>query len=393
MGVKVRERPKGSGVWWIFIDHQGKRKAKKVGKDRRLANEVAKKIEAKLVLGEFDMKGGEDSCPAFRQYAERWLRLSRDWKESTRIAYEQTLKKHVYPHFGKRKLNTIRRKDLKAFFDSLLLKGMATETMGTVRTVISGVMTHAVESELMDSNPLRDIRMKYKSKQLEVDPLTGEEAEKLLKEAKKYQGGIYHLPMLCALRTGMRIGEIQALKWGDVDFNGRFIHVKLSWRNGILSNTKNKKRRRVDMSPQLVATLKDVRVIQKRKALKQGRPVSEWVFANEEGAMLHRESFRNALNRCLESVGLRRIRVHDLRHSYATIRLLRGHNVGDVSYQLGHSSIKITYDVYGHWIPGKFKSEVDELDERQPSATYPQPAEQDSPISKSFQQLINQPIK
>jgi integrase len=61
-----------------------------------------------------------------------------------------------------------------------------------------------------------------------------------------------------------------------------------------------------------------------------------------------------------------------LRHTYATIRLLKGHNIGDVSYQLGHASIAITYDVYGHWIPGKFKSEVDELD-MQPNATQRQP--------------------
>ena len=55
MGVKVREKTKGSGVWWIFIDHQGRRKAKKVGKDRRIALEVAKKVEAKLILGEMGL--------------------------------------------------------------------------------------------------------------------------------------------------------------------------------------------------------------------------------------------------------------------------------------------------------------------------------------------------
>ena len=100
----------------------------------------------------------------------------------------------------------------------------------------------------------------------------------------------------------------------------------------------------------------------KKEALKNGRPVSEWVFTNTRGQMLSRTVIENALNRCLKEVKLRRIRIHDLRHTYATIRLLRGHNVGDVSYQLGHSSIKITYDTYAHWIPGKFKSEVDELD-------------------------------
>ena len=59
---------------------------------------------------------------------------------------------------------------------------------------------------------------------------------------------------------------------------------------------------------------------------------------------------------------------------------MKGHNVGDVSYQLGHSSIKITYDVYAHWMPGQFKSEVDELDNMQQSATYTQPVNKSAEI-------------
>ena len=84
--------------------------------------------------------------------------------------------------------------------------------------------------------------------------------------------------------------------------------------------------------------------------------------------MLTYKTFRKGLMACLKLAKLRKIRIHDLRHTYATIRLLSGHNIGDVSYQLGHSSIKITYDTYGHWLPGKFKSEVDELDILHPSA-------------------------
>jgi len=101
-----------------------------------------------------------------------------------------------------------------------------------------------------------------------------------------------------------------------------------------------------------------------------GKEVPQWVFANTRGGMLRHNGLRDALLSCLNKAGLRNIRIHDLRHTYATIRLLSGHNIGDVSYQLGHSSIKITYDTYGHWLPGKFKSEVDELDNLHPSALY-----------------------
>jgi len=102
-------------------------------------------------------------------------------------------------------------------------------------------------------------------------------------------------------------------------------------------------------------------------------PVSEFVFSRSDGELLNRGWIRKALNDCTERVGLRQIRIHSLRHSYATIRLMKGHNVGDVSYQLGHSSIKITYDVYAHWMPGQFKSEVDELDTLHPNAPHMHP--------------------
>jgi integrase len=65
MGVKVRERPKGSGEWWIYIDHQGRRKAKKIGKNKKLASEVARKVEAKLTLGDLDITEDKPNAPLF----------------------------------------------------------------------------------------------------------------------------------------------------------------------------------------------------------------------------------------------------------------------------------------------------------------------------------------
>ena len=323
MGVTVRERPEGSGVWWVFINHAGRRKAKKIGKEKT-ALDVAEKIKARLVLGDVGVMKKETTCPTFREYAERWFAMPHDWKESTRHAYGLCLQAHAYPVFGGTSLESIGRKDLKAFFDGLLAKGRATQTVTVIRAAMSGVFTHAVESEVIESNPLREIRLKGKSKRLreEINPLTGEEAEKLLNEAFKYQGGKYHPAMLCALRTGMRIGEIQALAWGDVDFNSRFLEVRRSWRQGRLTDTKSKKRRRVDMTPLLAETLRGLQVEEKKRALRHGRPVSEWVFAEDTGEMLDREWFRRALEKCLERTGLRRIRVHDLRTATAASGLI-----------------------------------------------------------------------
>jgi integrase len=363
MGVKVREKPKGSGIYWIFINHNSRRKSKKIGMDEKLANEVAEKIKAKLVLGEMSIEKMEEPCSTFKEYAELWLSLPHDWKEATRDSYNLNLNKHVYPALGKSRINDIRRKDLKAFFDNLLISGLSPGTISLVRAPISGVLSFAVDSELIENNPLDSLKLKHKKRSFKIEPLTDDEVGKLLEEAKLLKDGYYYPHILCALRTGMRIGEIKALKWKDIDFKKRQIEVRRSCRRGRITGTKTDKRRRVDMTPHLTETLKELRTRQKRDSLKNGQPVPEWVFANKWGKIFSRDTFENALNRCLEEANLRRIRIHDLRHTYATIRLMRGHNVGDVSYQLGHSSIKMTYDVYAHWIPGQFKSEVDELDQ------------------------------
>jgi integrase len=72
---------------------------------------------------------------------------------------------------------------------------------------------------------------------------------------------------------------------------------------------------------------------------------------------------RRIFNKALEKAELRKVRIHDIRHSYATIRISKGDNIADVSKQLGHSSVKITMDIYYHWIPGGKKSQVDALDD------------------------------
>jgi integrase len=375
MGVKVREKPKGSGVWWVFIQHNYIRKSKRIG-DQKTAQVVAEKLNAKLVLGELNVEKINESLPTFKELATIWLSLPHDWKESTAESYQNNLEKHIYPVFGNLNIDKIGRRDLKEFFHGLLANGKASSTVSLIRAPINGVLSHAVDSELIEMNPVYGLKLPRRKSTLEVEPLSEIEAKKLLDHAKLYLGGLYYPTFLCALRTGMRLGEMKALKWQDIDFKKRLIEVKRSCRRGRITDTKNHKRRRVDMTPLLAKTLKQLETAQKKAALKRGQPVPEWVFANKRGEIFIRVPFENALNQCLKAAGLRRIRIHDLRHTYATIRLLRGHNVGDVSYQLGHSSIKMTYDVYTHWMPGKFKNEVDDLDNPHLNAPYTHPVDE-----------------
>jgi integrase len=89
------------------------------------------------------------------------------------------------------------------------------------------------------------------------------------------------------------------------------------------------------------------------------------LFYNEKGGMVNPANLRNRVfNKILEKAGLRRIRFHDLRHTYATLRIQTGHNIADVRDQLGHHSIQVTVDTYYHYLPGAGNREVNDLDQK-----------------------------
>lgn len=362
MGVIVKEKVKGSGEWWIFIHHNGRKKTKKIG-DQELAETVAKKIRARLALKDFGfMAEKKDPVPTFKEVARLWLAEPQNWRESTRETYIFNLKKHIFPKIGKIPIHILTRKKLKAFFSGLIKGGMSPNTVALIRAPIQGVISLALDEEWIEFNPLHNLIIKNRKSQSTVQPLTDHQAEQLLNQAKVFMDGYYYPHLLCSIRTGIRIGELQALTWDDLDFHNRILEINQSIRKGRTTTPKNHRTRRVDITPHLAKTLKAHKTAQKKAALKSGYQFVNYIFANRRGNVLDRETYKNALNQCLHGAGLSHIRIHDLRHTYATIRLLRGHNIGDVSYQLGHSSIKITYDIYGHWMPGKFKNEVDELD-------------------------------
>jgi len=369
MGVKVRENPKGSGEWWIFINHKGKRRSKKIGNDKNKALEVAEKVKAKLVLNELKVEKINEKCPTFKEYAEMWVALPNERKESTNNNYKSSLKKRIMPYIGDCRINDISRKDIKLMFDKLLIEGIKHNTFPNIKAPLNGVLNHAVDSEIIEVNPARDIKIKRRVFYI-VDPLTEDEAHNLLDELKQHESGTFFPPAQCLIRTGMRIGELQALTWSDIDFTKRLININKSFRARRLTETKNRRTRRVDMTPHLAETLLHLKERQWKKWAKSGQDIPQWVFAGKKGNILRRGTFRDALHSCLEKLGLKKVRIHDLRHTYATTRLLMGHNIGDVAYQLGHSDVSITFKEYAHWIPGKFKSEVDELDKSHVNARY-----------------------
>lgn len=369
MGVTVRQKVKGKGEpWWVFISHNGKRTSRRVG-DKPAAEAVASKIRAKLELGEFGLEEKKKkSIPTFELYAEGFMETysAMNHKPSTHDSYRSTLDKHLIPHFGEMNLDSISRKDIKAFINLKRKEKLSSGTVRNLKAYLSSILSEAVDDELIEFNPAsRTGKLIKKDDKEEIRPLTWE--EKTLFEESVKEHYPRHFPFfLTALRTGMRLGELLALKPGDLDFNRSFIEVRRNWVKGKITTPKNGKSRPVDMSKQLKRVLKGYLVDRKKEALKKGwGEPPEWLFYNKVGGVIDISNLRRRVFlKALEKAEVRKVRFHDLRHTYATLRISKGDNLQDVSKQLGHHSVKFTLDVYSHWMPGTKKAEVDELDSK-----------------------------
>jgi integrase len=375
MGVTIREKIKDSGEYYIFINWKGYRKSKKIGRDLRLANEVAEKIKARLVLGQLPFEDQDrQMLPTFEKYARKWLKLPADRKPTTTELYEYTMVRHVFPEIGRLTLDKVTRPRLQTLFDYLATDGYAKSTIRIAKGPVSLVLDHAVEGGLIDKNPCKDLKTGGVAAKKPNDPLNEAEAERLLEQAKLYDDGEYYPIFLYALRTGKRIGEIRATKWEDIDFERRFVEVKRNIVRGKSYTPKGNRSRRVGLSPMVIKHLKKLHTQQRKDALQNRYPVPEFVFTEPGDRIMRLHLIRDALEKCLKAADLRRITIHDLRHSYAHIRLSRGHNLPDVSRSLGHADVKITVKTYGHLKHDDFQAEIDSLDTPHPNAPYTQPA-------------------
>jgi integrase len=186
--------------------------------------------------------------------------------------------------------------------------------------------------------------------------------------------------------TGMREGEMLGLRWEDVDWQRHLIDLRrtVAFRQHrlIVNTPKSGKLRTIDVPAALTASLRELHSIRQAQAVVEGAAMSPWIFrsATDPDKPMNDAWFRDRVWKpLLEKAEVRHVRVHDARHTYASLMLRRGVPIAYVSKQLGHSSIQITVDLYGHFIPGADRHHVEGLADaieeagRQLAATQPQP--------------------
>ena len=339
----------------------------------------------------------------FKEYGEWWLEncAKSAIKESTYQEYESVLKKHVYPIIGSRPFVKVNRSMIRELIATKKKEGLSQSTIRNIMAPVRGMFFQAMEEGTAHQNPAARIgRLNKHSKdkpKAKIEPLTREEIPVLLEAAKGEKYRHFYPLFLCAVRAGLREGELIALKGTDIDFKGGFIHVQRNLSRGKISLTKNGKDRRVDMSTLLAKTVDELLSRRRAEALREemkqlaeerkeaatvvNEVMEGWLFQTpvikrsesakrrrpevepRGGTQLDPSNLRKVFNRLLVDAELRRIRFHDLRHTFASRLLQNGESLQYVKEQMGHSSIQVTCDIYGHLVPGGNRQAVNRLDD------------------------------
>jgi len=372
MGVRIRER---DGAWWVFVNHKGQRKAKRIGigtVGKRAAEDVAKKIEASLALG---TRWDGPTKITITDYAEKWLHsyAAVACKPRTYELYESMFRVHILPVLGKVFLSDLRRDQIRELLAEKSRAGLKLGTLKNILAPLRGMLNQAVEDDLIPKNPANGMG-KFLAKQRDkrdtgrrTDFYTEPELRQLLITAEtefSHDRELVHT----AAWTGMRAGELFGLQWSDIEFHQNFVEVQrtVGYRKGALNigSPKSGKSRRVDLPAILADRLKVRYEKAKEKAALSEAAFIPWVFPNRSDKPQDASHFTSRVwHPLLAKAGLRRLPLHTLRHSYASHLIMRGESLAYVKEQLGHSSIQVTVDLYGHLVPGLNKGAVNALAE------------------------------
>jgi len=337
---KKRRRIKGSGSVYtrkdgrVVGEYDANGKTRYIyGKDEtEVANRVAEAIKNRD-------SGIDSENMTVGGYLERWLTTIRDtirvgtWKQ-----YEMIVRLHIKPSLGSVRLEKLNALQVQSFYRERLDAGLSPRRVQYVHVTVRKALKDAVRWRLVPYN-VADAVTPPRPTKPEITPLSAEQVKVLLAAAR---GDRLEALYVLAVTTGMRIGEMFGLRWSDVDLEAGTLQVRrIVAADGTVNAPKTASSRRTVRLSGLAI-----------RALNKHPRSAEWVFASTAGTPVgvcnfHKNSWRPLLTRA----GLPHRRVHDLRHTAATLMLSRSVPVKVVSEMLGHADVSTTLSIYAHVLP------------------------------------------
>jgi integrase len=340
-------------------------------KQRAVYGRTRQEAAEKLTKAMADRDGGfifDAGSMTLSEYLDRWLSDAvRDTvRQRTYERYEQIARVHIKPTLGRIKLKAVTSAHVRSLYREKLDAGLASRTVRYIHTTLQKALSQGVADGLIPRNVAASVKAPRPAKK-EIQTLSPEQSRALLEAAREDR---FEALYVLAVHCGLREGELLGLKWGDVDLEARTLAVRRTLsetRTGHkFEQPKNGKGRSVKLSQRAIESLRSHRTRQNEKRLAAG---SLWqdhrlVFPTTVGNTM---SATNLLSRhfkpLLKRAELPAIRLHDLRHTCASILLMAGKHPKYVQELLGHASIAITLDIYSHVIEGMDGGLADAMDE------------------------------
>ena len=275
-------------------------------------------------------------------------------KLSTQHGYKTVLAKHLLPYWRDWRLRDIGRQDVQQWVADRFRRKLGWQTVRNAWTLLSGILETAVEYGYLSMNPARGV--KFPEKELKEAPVlfTAEDFVKLLEQLDEPYRTMARLIAL----TGLRIGELLAVRWRCLDLEIGTLSVRESVYEGKFQSPKTRKSRRtMPLGPQIIVWLREHRLRAKRTES------DDLVFGNRKGQPL-RESklLRNVLQPAAKRAGLGRVTWHQFRHIHSSLLNDLRVPVKIAQEQLGHSSISTTLNIYTHVVDASHRKAIEALE-------------------------------
>ncbi len=362
----IQKRASAGGVRWDVRYRDESRRQRKKSFHRKVdAQRFAASVETDLNRGDWiDPDRGRE---LFGDWADKWLATTADRKPKTRETYESIVRKHLVPRFGRAPIGSIDYPTVLTFIAELRQAGVAAKTVRNIRDVLRSIFKLAVRSGALKSNPVVDVPV-ARTHRVEMVFLEPDQIMDLAREVAKppprYRRDErrvdgypeYGLLVRFAAFTGLRAGELVGLRVKDLHLLRRrvYVHQSASEAYGQLQivATKTYERRSVPIPKSFVDEL---------AAQVAGKGQDDFVWESPQGGPFRYSNwFKRHYKPAVERADVpNETRFHDLRHSYAAMLIAQGAHPRAIMERMGHSTITVTLDNYGHLFP-KLDEALDE---------------------------------
>jgi integrase len=290
-------------------------------------------------------------------------RSGRPYKPSVAESYASSLEEHIYPYMGARKLSAVDRRMVQRLVDELAAgtpdkvtgerKPRSASTVRNVLMPLRVVFRHAVRDGEVSASPLAGVELFAPDERARDRMATPAESQLLLAAVPDLDRAAWAL----AIYAGLRLGELRAIEWGDVDLDAGELHMRWAWCNRTKQRTAPKTNAAIRTAP-IVGELR--RVLLEHRLL-TGRRTGR-VVERAGGGVESGDSLAWRAENASKDAGLERLTMHAARHTYASLMILARVPITALSRFMGHTSITVTVDRYGHLYPAERQAAVTAFD-------------------------------